>query len=319
MLVTGGTGFIGRSVVRRLVDSGFSIRTLLRPGPNSPVLPHGVPLQVALASLSDRRGIQAAMTGMQAVVHLAGAEREGSEAKLQAIDIAGTQILAEAASQAGVDRIIFLGHLGADRASAYPALRAKAMAEGFIRDCGVPFTILRSGLAFGEGDRFTTALAELLAIAPLVFPLVGDGSTRLQPVWVEDLATVIAWTLDDPTTSNGAYEIGGPEFFTLQEVVELVMEAIGSRRLLMRVPPPYARAGLWLMKRLMRSPLFNTFWVDYLAANRTASLDTLPRVFGLSPARMSERIDYLNHRRWGWQFIRRQLGAPRRPTTWRNR
>ena len=251
--------------------------------------------------------MQAAMIGMQAVVHLAGTEQEGSEASLQEIDVAGAQVLAEAASQAGIERLIFLGHLGADRASAYPALRAKAIAEGFIRDSGVPYTILRSGIVFGESDHFTTALAESLAISPAIYPIVGDGSTRLQPVWVEDLATAITWTLEDPSTLNGIYEIGGPEFFTLQEVTELVMEATGSRRVLMRVPPPYARAGLWLMQRLLPSPPFTTFWVDYLAANRTASLDSLPRVFGLSPARMEERMDYLPGRRWGWHFIRRQF------------
>lgn len=307
VLVTGGTGFVGRSVVRRLLEAGHTVRTLLRPSPQSPRLPHGVPIQVALAALNDRRGVQAAMVGMQAVVHLASEERSGSEARLQATDVEGARVLAAAAAQAGVRRVVALSHLGADRAAAYPVMRAKAQMERHLRDSGIPYTILRSGLAFGESDHFTTPLAMSLALAPGFFPLIGDGHTRLQPIWVQDLATCVSWALEEPALTDRTYDIGGPEHLPWEEIVQLVMDATGARRMLWRWSPPYARAALWLAGRLLRRPAFNTFWVDYLAVDRTASLDSLPRLFGLQPSRMESRLDYLRGVHWGRTYLSRQL------------
>lgn len=307
VLVTGGTGFVGRSVVRHLLEAGHTVRMLLHPGPRSPRLPIGVPVQVALASLADRRGVQAALVGMQAVVHLASAERSGSEALLQAIDVEGARALCEAAAQSGARRIIALSHLGADRASAYPVMRAKAHMEGILRVSGIPHTVLRSGVAFGEHDHFTTPLAMSLAVAPGFFPLIGSGRSRLQPIWVEDLATCVSWALDEPAMIDRTYEIGGPEHLTLEEIVGLVMQATGIRRMLWRWSPPYARGALWLADRLLRHPAFNMFWVDYLAFDRTASLDSVPRLFGLQPARMEARLGYLEGVHWGRTYLARQL------------
>lgn len=307
VLVTGGTGFVGRSVVRCLLESGHAVRILLHPGPQSPRLPAGVPVQVALASLADRRGVQAALVGMQAVVHLATAERAGSQALLQAIDVEGARALAEAAVQSGVRRIVALSHLGADRAAAYPVMRAKAQMEGSLRECGIPHTILRSGVVFGEFDHFTVPLAMSLAVAPGFFLLIGNGRSRLQPIWVEDLATCVAWALEEPAMTDRTYEIGGPEHLTLQEIVELVMRATGARRVLWRWSPPYVRGALWLAGRLLRQPAFNLFWVDYLAGDRTASLDSLPRLFGLQPSRLEARLGYLRGVHWGRTYLARQL------------
>ena len=128
ILVTGGTGFIGKSLIRNLVESGNVVRTLIRPSPRSPELPHGVPVEIAVSSLNDARSLRAAMVGVKVVYHLAGVERRGAYADLMAVDIQGTRLVTEAAADAGVERIFFLSHLGADRASAFPVLKAKAIA-----------------------------------------------------------------------------------------------------------------------------------------------------------------------------------------------
>ena len=128
ILVTGGTGFIGKALVRNLVESGHSVRILIRPSPRSPDLPFGVGVEVAVSSLSDERGLRAAMVGVDTIYHLAGVERRGAYANLMNVDIAGTQKIVTAASDARVKRILFTSHLGADRASAYPVLKAKAIA-----------------------------------------------------------------------------------------------------------------------------------------------------------------------------------------------
>jgi uncharacterized protein YbjT (DUF2867 family) len=307
LLITGATGFVGRHLLVRLAESGYEVRVLLRPSPRNPRIPPGIPVQAAVASLSDPRGLRAAMVGIDRVVHLATATQSGAEADMMRVDVEGTRNVCQAASDAGVEHLFFLSHLGADRASAYPVLRAKAEAEESLKACGVPYTILRSGLAFGIEDHLTVPLAMLLAVSPLVFLLPGDGGMLLQPIWVEDLATCIAWGLDDPSMRGRVVEIGGPEFVTFRQLVERVGQFAGYVRFLVPARQPYLRMAARLMERMLPFPPWTTFNMDYLAANRTASLDALPSVFGLKPSRLEDKLDYLRRANWGWELAARQL------------
>jgi len=230
ILVTGGTGFIGKALVRNLVESGYAVRMLIRPSPRSPDLPVGVAVDVAVSSLSDERGLRAAMVGVDTIYHLAGVERRGAYADLQNVDIDGTRKIVTAAADARVKRIFLTSHLGADRASAYPVLKAKAIAEEHVRRSGIDYTILRSAIVYGPNDGFTTALASLVATVPFFYLTPGDGRTLLQPIWVEDLATCLVWALEDETTKNETYEIGGSEYLSFNQVLENVMQAINIQR-----------------------------------------------------------------------------------------
>ena len=311
VLVTGGTGFIGQAVIRRLSEAGREIRILLRPSHRSPNLPQGIAVEVAIANLLDKRGVRAALVGVDSVIHLASAEAHGREAGLQGVDIEGTALLAAAASQAKVKRLIFVSHLGAELSSAFPVLRAKAMAEQSIERSSVPATVLRSSLAYGPGDRFTSAIAMLLSISPLVFPLPGNGTTALQPIWVEDLATCILWALEEPRMVGQTYEIGGPEFLTVEQLTRLIKRVAGSRRWVVHTSPATVRALAWMLQRVLPRPPLTTFALDYLATSRMASLDALPRLFGLKPALLEHKLGYLKGRNWGWELLRRQLGVKR--------
>jgi uncharacterized protein YbjT (DUF2867 family) len=311
ILVTGGTGFIGHVVLRNLAADGHSVRTLLKPARRTPRLPAGVPVDVALAALTDPRGMRAALVGIDAVVHLAGAERTGDMLALRRTDVDGTQTLAEACVQAGVRHLVYVSHLGANRESAYPVLRAKALAEEHIRASGVPYTILRSGIVFGTDDHFTRPLAMIAASVPLVFLLPGDGDTLLQPVWVEDLATAIAWTLEDREPTGTALEIGGPEFHSVRQVMGLILPAAGLTRIILPTRQPYLRAGAALLRRLLPRPPITPFLLDYLASNRTAEIDSMPRLFGLQPSRLESHLDHLRGRNWEWELLARQVSARR--------
>ena len=304
ILVTGGTGFIGQALVRNLVETGHSVRTLVRPSPRSPNLPRGVSVEATVSSLTDERSLRAAMIGVDTVFHLASAEWKGPRASLMNTDILGTRGVVQAAVDAGVRRLFYISHLGADRASAYPVLKAKAIAEEFIRRSGLDYTILRSAIVFGPNDGFTTGLAAIASGLPFVFLRPGNGNVLLQPLWIEDLVTCLTWALEDPETVNHMYEIGGPEYFTFNQILEIVFEKLGLRRSLVNVRPPYLRALTVVLDSFFPGLPISVYWLDYLAANRTCALDAIPRNFNLMPGRFRQHLNHLQGRNWRTEFIR---------------
>src|ERR1041384_1626866 len=298
ILVTGATGFIGRALVRHLSEAGQQVRVLLRSSPSSPRLPRGVPVEVALVSLNDERSVRAALRGVDQIYHLSSAGSEGRRGNLLKTDIEATRTLAQVAASANIERMIFLSHIGADRASAFPIQKSKGIAEEYIRKSGVPYTIIRSSVVFGPEDRFTNNLAQLLRIVPGFFPIPSDGRTLLQPLWVEDLVTCLLWALQNPDMVDQTYEIGGGEYFTLRQVLQKLMQITHTPRLLVQMPPPWVRAILVMLDSFIPNFNISTYWLDYVAVNRTCPVDNMPRIFGLMPARFGYRLDYLARKPW---------------------
>jgi NADH dehydrogenase len=261
-------------------------------------------MEVAVCNLMDARGVRSALVGVDTVYHLAGVEWHGARASLMDVDIQGTQMISRIAADAGVKRFFFLSHLGADRASAFPVLKAKAIAEENIRRSGVRHTIIRSALVYGMNDHFTSGLARLLNALPSFFFVPEDGNTLLQPVWVEDLVTCLIWALDNDLTINQTYSVGGPEYLTFNHIIQSVLEQIDLKRRLVHVFPPYLRAATVLFESLFPGLPVSVYWLDYLAFNRTCSINTLPRVFNILPSRFDHRLDHLNDTNWRTSFLR---------------
>ncbi len=310
ILVTGGTGFIGKALVRHLNTNGLPVRLLIRPAAQSPDLPRGVPMEVAVSSLEDHRGLRAAMVGVDTVYHLISGEWRGPQASLMDIDINGTLRIFQAAVEARVKRFIFVSHLGADRDSAYPVLKAKGIAEEYVRRSGLNYTILRSAIVFGNGDGLTTNIARLLFSPIYMFLMPGAGSTLLQPIWVEDLVTCLVWALDDETTQNRMIEIGGPEYLPFLSIVNHVKKETGSRSRIIHISPGYMRRWTLILESILPNMPVSQYWLDYLAVNRTCALDTVPRVFNLMPGRFSYRLAYLQGTNWRksfWRSLRRKV------------
>ncbi len=303
ILVTGGTGFVGRALIRQLVANGQQVRTLIRPSARTPNLPRGVPVEVAVASLGDERGLRAALRGVEIVYHLAGAEFQGARANILQIDARGTYNLSQAAAETRVRRFFYVSHLGAGRSSYYPLLKVKGIAEEHIRRSGVAHTIFRTALLYGPEDHFTTALARMLALFPVYF-MPRDGEVLIQPLWVEDLVTCLLWSMDTPETLNHTFDIGGAEYFPFRQTMEIIQEKIGLRRWFLPLGLPYLRTLTIMLESIMPGFPFSTFWVDYFAYNRTCAVDSIPRLFGFLPARFTYRLDHLkgiNWNRQAWQ------------------
>ncbi len=293
ILVTGGTGFIGQILVSHLVTLGYPVRLLLNPSRDYPKLPRGVSVEVAISSMNDERNLRASMKDIDTVFHLVGTEWKGIRAEFEEVDIRAARMFSKVAGMMGVQRFIYLSHIGADRSSAYNLLRAKAIAESAIRESGVPYTIIRSGIVYGQHDHFTTVLRDLIrkTRGPLLIP--GGDPTRIQPIWVEDLITTLMLCMDDDASLNRTVFAGGIETFSFREVLELVMQAIHRKKRIIPVQASllrrmYIANEQWFPNRI---PMY--FWLDYLAEDRITALDILPREFGLMPTRLTQNIAYL--------------------------
>ncbi len=294
ILVTGGTGFIGQLLIRQLISNGYSVRTLIRPTKESPKLPKGVPIDVVVSSLLDERGVRAAMKDIDCVYHLITGEFKGSKANLLDTDILTTQVVTKAAEETGIKHLIYLSHLGADRASAFPVLKAKGICENTIRSSEVPHTIIRSGIVYGAGDHFTEGLKTILTkFRPFVI-IPDEGDTHIQPIWRDDLVNCLLWILQDDKMKGQTLEVGGPEAIPLKDVVMMIRNQLGLKNIPFGLSSSYLRILTITLESMVKVFPFSTFWLDYMAADRTCAIDSVPKNFGIMPARFNQKINYLH-------------------------
>jgi len=293
ILVTGAAGFIGSAVVSKLIKEKRQVRVLVDAASKKTNFPKGVQLDTALTSISDERGVKAALTGITEVIHCASAEWEGSHADLEGVDIQGTATLLNAMRHSQVRRLVYFSHLGSDRASIFPVLKTKAIAEELIRKSSTPYTILRCAAVFGEGDHFISWLVNALRRNPVFFTLPGDGKEIIQPLWIDDLTAITVLVLNDEQKAFKTLPVGGGDYFAFKEIVQKVMKATHIKRLLFPISPAYLRSlSLWFGENSRLFPL-NTYWLDYLAADRTCALDALPRYFGILPSRFEHQLSLM--------------------------
>ncbi len=295
ILVTGGTGFIGRNLIRTLVQQGEQVRVLLRPSKTSPNFPKGIAIEVAVSSFSDQRSLRAALKDVDIVFHLAGAERYGVKGNLNQIDVEGTSTLLRAAQDSKIKRFFYMSHHGADRGSAFPVLKAKGIAESWIINSGIPYTIFRTDAVFGPGDQFTVPLVRLLRISPGFILIPGEGTALVQPLWIKDLITCLILSMDETKMINRMLAIGGIETLSYREILNMIMKETGIKRFLLSVSPEFLRrTTLWVDQLYPKFPV-SIYWLDQLATDRITNLDTIPREFNLMPSRFKNQIDYLKN------------------------
>jgi NADH dehydrogenase len=280
ILVTGATGFVGRSVVNRLEQAGQ-------------------PFKVYTGRINDPLSLRAELLDVETVIHLAGSEARGSIRALQHVDIDGTQRLIEESQRMTVTRLIFLSRLEADPHAYYPLLRAKGEAERLIQRSGIPFTIIRSATLYGRDDHFLNAIANLAAWSwPLVW-LPGGGENPMQPLWVEDLARCLVKTLDRPDLEGETVSLAGGELLRYKDIVTAVLQATGMWRIPLKSPLLAVRPLAFLTFSWRARPLVSRFFMDRFSLPEAIRLDSVRRRFGFNPSRLQHNIAYL--RRPWWQ------------------
>ena len=275
VVVFGGGGFLGRRLVDRLSAESVTVRVAVR---------HPEPARIALRSLGfdrvtvvyadvrDQGSVAAAIAGADAVVDAVSAYVEKGGVTFEAVHVRGAENVAREAVAAGVARFVLVSGIGADRYSSSPYIRSRGRGEVMVQQAFPSATIVRPGAMFGPGDALFATLAELARLLP-VLPLIGGG-TRLQPVFVEDVAKATTNILSDPGTIGQTYELAGPRVYTLRELVNMTLQLMGKRRLLVAVPFAVAEIQARLFEFLPNPPL-TTGQVDLLKVDNVAS-KTLP-------------------------------------------
>jgi NADH dehydrogenase len=289
ILVTGAAGFLGRHVVNTLRQAGHPVRALLHTGRAEVVAPRGV--ELCYGDVRDITSLRHATLGAEAVVHLVAIIREKGRATFQSVNHQGTANVVAAAKEAGVRRFIHLSVIGAQDSPHYPYLRSKWQGEQAVIQGGVPYTILRPSLLFGEGDEFFNLLAGVVKALPLV-PIAGSGKARFQPIWVEDVASCVEQALSTDRLVDQTIEIGGPEHFTYDGLMDLVATTLGARPVKVHVPLPLMGLLATMMGVLPRSPVTRQ-QLAMLAIDDVTQLDSVERHFGFQPRSLRGSLDYV--------------------------
>ncbi len=283
----------------------MQIRVLLRPGADLSRLPRPLTVHTMMGDITDAESLLAAMNGIHTVIHLVGTESRGHRAQLSKVDIAGAKTLVETALAARVGRIIYVSRPGADRASAFPVLRAKGEIEDIIRNSDLAHTILRSAVLFGDGDRFSENIAMLAGSFP-VYIVPGDGETVFQPLWVEDLVTCLMMSLEDLDSIDATLSVGGPELLTYRRLVMRVMHTIGASRPIVGMPLLLNQAGIWFLDGLFARWPATQHWIEMFATNQTSELGTIEHHFGFRPTAFDVGLlsQYMRNRHYTARTIR---------------
>lgn len=294
ILITGATGFIGQHLIAWLAGHQYPICALIHPSQRERRFAPGISLQLVSGDVTNPVVLRMAMHHVDTVFHLAGIDAESAAGAFDAINVEGTRNVIDAMREAGVTRLITLSPIGADPHSAYPYLRSKGLAAELITHSGLDFTLIRSSAVYGSGDDWTETIGLALRRLPFIFPMAGDGRSRLQPISMTDLITCLDTCLTDPQTIKQTYTIGGPQHMTFEEIVNTIGEATHHRRRPRYLRSPTAlRFAKFIRSLLNGRLLYTTTDLDLLAIDRTTTLDSVAYQFDFTPARMSASLDYL--------------------------
>ncbi|NOJ39545.1 complex I NDUFA9 subunit family protein [Bradyrhizobium australiense] len=235
--VFGGSGFLGRNVVRALAKRGYRIRVAVRrPELAGHLQPLGRVGQIhaVQANLRYPASVEAVMRDCSVAINLVGTLAESGAQTFDAVQTKGAETIARAASAIGA-QMVHVSAIAADENSPSAYFRSKAAGEKAVLAAAPSATIMRPSLLFGPEDQFTNRFAALARISPFL-PLIGGGVTRVQPAYVADVANAVADAADGKTKPGATYELGGPDVLTMREIMEIILKITERKRMLVSLP-----------------------------------------------------------------------------------
>jgi NADH dehydrogenase len=308
--VFGGSGFLGRHVVRALARSGFRVRVgVRRPDLAGDLQPLGRVGQIhaVQANLRYPASVVDAVRDAHVVVNLVGILFERGRQRFDSVQAKGAAHVAAAAAGVGA-HLVHVSAIGADAESSSLYARSKAAGEAAVREAVPGATILRPSVIFGPEDDFFNKFAALARLSP-VLPLIGGGATRFQPVYVGDVAAAVAAAVEGRALAATTYELGGPDVRTFRELMQYVLATTGRRRLLLPLPFALARLQAQVLQFLPKPPLtpdqVELLRADNVVSDAAAAERRTLAGLGIAPTAMAAVVpDYLWRFRRAGQFTR---------------
>jgi len=288
ILVTGGTGFVGTHLIRRLRSDDISVRAVVRDPDKAQTL-RELGVDVVKGELADKSSLERAAAGAERVVHLVGIIQEAAEATFSGIHVEGTRNLLEASKKAGVRHFFYQSALGTRPGAKSRYHKTKWEAEELVRASGIAFTILRPSLIYGPGDQFTIRLSEMIRMSP-VLPVIGTGKSRTQPISVDDVVACIRKIIISDSFLNEMYEVGGPEQLTYEEVTQTIADALGVRRPTVHMPLFFVRTAARMLEALLPRPPVTTDQLIMLQEDTVCSMHDIRDAFGIEPVKFREGL-----------------------------
>lgn len=299
--VFGGSGFIGRYVVRQLARAGKTVRVAVRRPERALFLKTSgsigqiVPLY---APVGDQPAVNRAVEGADWVINLVGVLAESRAASFQAVHVDAARRVAASAASAGVQRLVHISAIGADPASDSRYAATKGEGENAVRAAFQGATILRPSIVFGPEDNFFNRFAGMTRIMPFM-PVI-EGATRMQPVYAGDIAAAVLAALQSNAAVGKTYELGGPRVWLFVDLLDYVLKTTGRDMPLVNMPAPLVRLQAWLLEKLP-GQLLTRDQLKMLARDNVVAPDALTLTdLGISPTAVEQIVpNYLSRFRPG--------------------
>ena len=284
--VFGGTGFLGRRVVHHLRETGATVRIASR----HPGQADGDNVKQIAADTRDEHSVEAAIAGVDGVVNAISLYVEHGRETFHSVHVEAATRIASVARRVGAKRLVHISGIGADAASPSPYIRSRGEGEAAVQAAFPGAVIVRPAVMFARDDGFLTTILRLLRVLP-AYPIFGDGRTRLQPVYADDVAAAITQVLRQSKRPYPIYELAGPRVYSYEQVVRTIARTAGLRPLLMRTPFAFWGAVAGLAEILPRPPLTRN-QVELMQID-TAASDKLPgfRELGISPRSLEDELE----------------------------
>ena len=271
--VLGGTGFLGSRAVHHLRDHNFHVRVASRHPEKARALfgSNDPQVEPIFADVHERPSLARAIAGAAGVVNAVSLYVEKGSATFHSVHVEAAGQVASEAYNSDIDRLIHVSGIGADPTSDSPYIRSRGMGERVVRDIFPDATIIRPAVMFGPGDAFLTVIIRLVRRLPTI-PVFGQGLTRLQPAYVEDVAQAVSSCIDREDARGITFECAGPRVYSYAELLRIVAQAAGVKRILL--PFPFAIwHALALICEVLPSPPITRNQVDLMAIDNVAKPD----------------------------------------------
>src|SRR5712692_7863051 len=294
ILITGATGYIGRHLIARLIAQGERPRCLVRDINRAKRILHSDKVELVLGSTTSPDSLDAAVQGVDTIVHAAflTADRKQSTGnEYEKTNVQGTANLIKAAKKADIQRIIEISGLGTkpDKPGSY--MQGRYLAEKMLKESSLDWTIIQPSVLFGKNAPFIKGLADLIRTSPVV-PLIGGGKIMFQPIWVEDVVTVVMKVLEDPARTTGkTYTIGGPAYYSFTQVIDELLRAMHKSRIKAYAPTPFVGIGAALMEAVMPKPPLTRAAMTLFSFDNTTDLNSVERDFGFVPMSFTKYLE----------------------------